>query len=90
MDIFLSQSEIIKTLNKHQTASIIKANLPILSNILLETENGVLQMTTTDLDLGVITKTEAQIQQQTSVSFLHNFEARRTPELPKLQWKSPS
>lgn len=48
-----NKEELLKTIQKIQNAVPSKNTLPILGNVLLETENKFLRLTTTDLDIGI-------------------------------------
>ena len=45
-----------------------KATLPILSNMLLETKEGLLKMNTTDLDIGISCELPAHVYEQGAIT----------------------
>ena len=66
--------------------------LPILENILLETENGMLKIAATNLEIGVFLKIGAKIEEEGKITvparllsnFVNNFPASRTVSLTVL------
>ena len=58
MKFSASKSLLLKGLQSVQSAINTKANLPILSNILIEANNDNIILTTTDLDIGIVTTIE--------------------------------
>jgi DNA polymerase-3 subunit beta len=62
MKLSVSKEKLIAGLQTVQNVVSTRTTLPILSNVLLETEDGHLQLTTTDLDVGVRGSIEASIE----------------------------
>ena len=53
MDISITKEALVEGIQIVQNAVSQKSSLPILSNVLLETENNNLKLTATDLDIGI-------------------------------------
>ena len=53
MEFTVSKSDLVKELNLSQGVVEKKTTIPILSNVLLETDGDRVQLTATDLELGV-------------------------------------
>ena len=68
MKVCSSKEDLLKGIQTVQNAVSTKATLPILSNILIETKGGKLQLTATDLDLGISCSTPAEIIEKGSVA----------------------
>jgi len=68
MRVKISKEDLIKGLNTIQNAVDTRATLPILSNILIETYNNKLQLTATDLNLGITCELPVDIQEQGAVA----------------------
>lgn len=64
MKFTIAKSIFLEALNQVQHVVSNKATLPILSNVLIEAKNGILHLTTTDLDVGVMGSTPADITQE--------------------------
>ena len=61
MKLSVSKEKLLSGLQTVQNVVSTRTTLPILSNVLLEAENGQLRMTTTDLDVGMRGSVEAQV-----------------------------
>lgn len=66
MKFTCNKEELDKTLNFVSRVVTVRTNLPILSNLLLETEKGKVRILGTDLELAVAAEVSAQIEQQGS------------------------
>ena len=62
MKFSVSQEKLVEGLQTVQSVVGTRSTLPILSNLLIEAENGELRLTTTDLDVGIRCPVEAQIE----------------------------
>ncbi len=67
MKISISQKELNKALNIVQKVVSTKTSMPILSGILLEALDGRLNVTATDLELGINTFVECDIEEEGAV-----------------------
>lgn len=56
MKFLATKDVLLKGMQNIQTAVNIKTSLPILSNILIEAREDMVVLTTTDLDIGIVTK----------------------------------
>jgi DNA polymerase-3 subunit beta len=63
MKFHLSKEKLLEGLQQVQSVVSTRTTLPILSNVLLQTDGGGIHMTTTDLDVGVRCKVEAEIEE---------------------------
>jgi len=62
------KSEILKTAQKVQNAISSKSSLPILSNILVEVHKNKLKITATDLDIGISSTTNVDMDQEGAIT----------------------
>ena len=62
MKFSVSKEKLLEGLQTVQNVVSTRTTLPILSNVLLQASEGELRLTTTDLDVGVSGKVEAQIE----------------------------
>ena len=62
MKMRVRKEDILKTLQQAQSAINPRAGLPILSNLLIEAESGNVKLTGTDLDIGIISNSQADIE----------------------------
>ena len=62
MKFSVSKEKLLAGLQTVQTVVSTRTTLPILSNVLLQAENGQLRLTTTDLDVGVSGAVDAMIE----------------------------
>jgi DNA polymerase-3 subunit beta len=67
MHIIIGKSDFLKELNVLQGVVEKKSTIPILSNLLLETDDGELWIKGTDLDVSISTRCSAEIKQKGSV-----------------------
>jgi DNA polymerase-3 subunit beta len=68
MHFFILKENIDKILNIIGRNISIRPQLPILSNLLLKTENGKLTIATTDLELGLLFHTNAKIEKEGEIT----------------------
>lgn len=68
MNITVQKDDLLKGIQTVQGAVSSKATLPILSNILLDAENGSLRLTATDLDIGISRTVPAEITEAGSIT----------------------
>ena len=66
MEITVSRQDLVKELTATQSVVERKTTIPILSNFLIEAEDGRLNITATDLDQAIRTSTEAKVKKQGS------------------------
>jgi DNA polymerase-3 subunit beta len=64
MEFTVSKSDLVKELNLSQGVVEKKTTIPILSNVLLETDGDRIQLTATDLELGVRCSFPARVTKQ--------------------------
>jgi DNA polymerase-3 subunit beta len=62
MDFFIEKSRVLKELALTQGVVEKKTTIPILSNVLVEAEGGILKISATDLDLGMCCHCPAKVQ----------------------------
>ena len=67
MKIQLQKLALLKALSLNQTATERKSTMPVLAYALLETEKQQLKITTTDLEVGIITSVECETEQEGSL-----------------------
>jgi len=68
MRISATKDNLLKGLQIVQNAVSAKATLPILANILLEADNDKLQITATDLDIGISTTIPADVKEKGGIT----------------------
>ena len=68
MKLTLRSQDLVKELSLAQGVVERKATIPMLGNVLLEAQGGVLEVTTTDLELGFRTTCEADVAQEGSTA----------------------
>ena len=68
MHIFVLKENLVKALSIVNKAISIKPTLPILSNILLKTENNQLKLSATNLELGLVVTLGAKIEQEGEIT----------------------
>jgi len=68
MEFNIAKAEFIKGLSRIQSIIEKRTTLPILSNVLLETKNGNLQIVATDLDVGLKALYEAKVEDPGSIT----------------------
>ncbi len=68
MKFLTTKDVLLKNLQSIQSAINIKSSLPILSNILIETIEDALILTTTDLDIGIVTRVPIKPLTQGSIT----------------------
>jgi DNA polymerase-3 subunit beta len=61
MKVVIERSALIKTLSHVQSVVERRNTIPILSNVLLEAQDGRLKMTATDLDIQIVDSAEADV-----------------------------
>jgi DNA polymerase III subunit beta len=68
MKISISQPDLLPALQAVSRSVGIKGALPVLGNILLETENGKLKLSATNLEIGVVKLVNANIEEEGSLT----------------------
>ena len=68
MKTTIERSAFLKVLNHVQSVVERRNTIPILSNVLLEAENGVVTLTATDLEIEVRERVEAEIAQAGAIT----------------------
>ncbi len=68
MKFKISKQAFVDALSQVQHVVSNRSTLPILSNVLIEAKDGRLQLTTTDLDVGVMGSVEADIEKEGSTT----------------------
>ena len=68
MKTTIERSAFLKALNHVQSVVERRNTIPILSNVLLEAENGVVTLTATDLGIEVRERVEAEIAQAGAIT----------------------
>jgi DNA polymerase-3 subunit beta len=61
MKFSIAQTQLQEALQVVSSAVPTRTTLPVLSNILVEAENGSVRLTATDMDLAIATKTQANV-----------------------------
>src|SRR5258708_33952797 len=67
MEITVSKSDLVRELSLSQGVVEKKTTIPSLSNVLMEAKDDRLELTATDLELGVRSSTEAKVAKEGSV-----------------------
>ena len=68
MKFKVEKNSLVMAIQTVQNIITAKSALPILSNILIETQQGGIRLTATDLDIGITCVIPVDIQEQGSVS----------------------
>ena len=68
MKTIIERSDLLKALNHVQSVVERRNTIPILSNVLLEAENGVLGLTATDLEIEMRERVEAEVVQPGAIT----------------------
>lgn len=68
MELKMVKEPLVEGIQVVQNAVSQKSSLPILSNVLLETENGELKLTATDLDIGISSSVPATVSQEGAIT----------------------
>ncbi len=82
MKISVSKEKLLEGLQTVQNVVSTRTTLPILSNVLLQADNGKLRLTTTDLDVGVSGSVDAQIEKPGATTLPARRLATIVRELP--------
>ena len=82
MKFSVSKEKLLEGLQTVQNVVSTRTTLPILSNVLLHASDGVLRLTTTDLDVGVCGSVEAQIDKPGATTLPARRLATIVRELP--------
>ena len=82
MKVQIDKLVLLGGLQTVQNVIIAKASLPILSNVLLETQEGQLRLTATDLDIGITCLVPVDIQEAGAVTVLAKRFSDIIKELP--------
>ncbi|MBD3380199.1 MAG: DNA polymerase III subunit beta [Candidatus Omnitrophica bacterium] len=68
MEIRVSKEDLVNGIQTVQNAVSQKSSLPILSNVLLESEKGTLKLTATDLDIGICSTIPVEVLQEGAIT----------------------
>ncbi|MFH1411358.1 MAG: DNA polymerase III subunit beta [Candidatus Omnitrophota bacterium] len=68
MEIKTTKEALLEGIQTVQNAVSLKSSLPILSNVLIEAEKGELNLTATDLDIGICSKITVEILQEGAIT----------------------
>ncbi len=68
MELTIEKEALVNGIQTVQNAVSLKSSLPILSNVLLETEKNALKLTATDLDIGICSTIPASIEQEGAIT----------------------
>src|SRR5678815_4807944 len=68
MKFSVSKEKLLEGLQTVQNVVSTRTTLPILSNVLLQADEGVVRMTTTDLDVGISGTIEAAVERPGSTT----------------------
>lgn len=68
MKFQVEKTHLVNAIQAVQNIITAKSALPILSNILIETQSGVLRLTATDLDIGITCAIPVEIQEQGAIT----------------------
>ncbi|MFH1782027.1 MAG: DNA polymerase III subunit beta [Candidatus Omnitrophota bacterium] len=68
MKVKVLKNDLIKNIQNVQNVISAKSSLPILSNILIETKDNKLQLTSTDLDIGISSVVSAEIEEEGAIT----------------------
>ena len=68
MKTIIERSDLLKALNHVQSVVERRNTIPILSNVLLEADNGVLALTATDLEIEMRERVEAEVVQAGAIT----------------------
>ncbi len=68
MKLSIQRDLFLEGLQTVQSVVSTRTTLPILSNVLLKAEGGLLQLSTTDLDTGIRTETECEVEKAGSIT----------------------
>jgi DNA polymerase-3 subunit beta len=82
MKFSVSKEKLLEGLQTVQNVVSTRTTLPILSNVLLHANDGILRLTTTDLDVGVCGSVEAQIDKPGATTLPARRLATIVRELP--------
>jgi DNA polymerase-3 subunit beta len=82
MKFSVSKEKLLEGLQTVQNVVSTRTTLPILSNVLLQAVDGVLQFTTTDLDVGIRAAVEANVERSGSTTLPARRLASIVRELP--------
>ncbi|MFH1779446.1 MAG: DNA polymerase III subunit beta [Candidatus Omnitrophota bacterium] len=86
MDIKLTKENLQKGIQTVQNAASQKSSLPILFNILLETvKNNKIRLVATDLEIGIISTIDAEIQEEGAISIPAKKISDIVKELPGIK-----
>ena len=68
MKISIQRDKFVEGLQIVQSVVSTRTTLPVLGNVLIKTEDGAITLSTTDLDTGIRTKVEAEIEKPGSIT----------------------
>ncbi len=68
MKIKLLKSDLVKNIQNVQNIVSSKTNLPILSNVLIEAEKNTVKLTSTDLDIGIVSVFPGEVEDKGAIT----------------------
>lgn len=68
MRFLILQQDLLPSLQAVSRSVGVRASLPVLANILIQTENGKLKFSATNLEIGVIKRVNAQVEQEGEIT----------------------
>ena len=68
MKIKVFKSDLVKNIQKVQNVISSKSSLPILSNVLIEADQGNVRLTSTDLDIGISSIFSSEIEEEGAIT----------------------
>ena len=68
MELTIEKEALVNGIQTVQNAVSLKSSLPILSNVLLETEKNALRLTATDLDIGICSTIPSDVEQEGAIT----------------------
>lgn len=68
MKIKIVKTDLLKNIQNVQNVISSRTSLPILSNVLIEAEDGSIKLTSTDLDIGIISSFKSEVDEQGAIT----------------------
>src|SRR5258708_34305026 len=85
MKFSATKQKLLEGLQQVQNVVSTRTTLPILSNVLLQASDGEVQLTTTDLDVGVRGSFEAEVEKEGATTLPARRLFNIVPELPSTE-----